>query len=224
MTGPFDTKNSQNGGSQVEPRLDGVHQNADVWLNGVHLGFHPYGYTAFTHDLTPHLNPTGPNVLAVPVDNSAQNSRCYSGSGIYRHTWLTVTGPVRIPLWGVHVTTPEVSERRSVAHVEVSVANLGARGPPRRTYESRSSTRTGTSWPRDTRPHGVSDRAPRPTRRSTSRSSGPHCGPPTLMRGQVVDTVTVGFAVALDRSEEHRMVGAGPDQRGAAGSQPPPAW
>ncbi|SFF61037.1 sugar-binding domain-containing protein [Streptomyces mirabilis] len=53
------------GGPQVELRFDGVHQNADVWLNGVHLGFHPYGYTAFAHDLTPHLNPTGPNVLAV---------------------------------------------------------------------------------------------------------------------------------------------------------------
>ena len=48
--------------------------------------------------------------------------------GIYRHTWLTVTGPVRVPLWGVLVTTPEIGERRSVAHVEVSVGNLGA-GP-----------------------------------------------------------------------------------------------
>jgi beta-galactosidase len=33
---------------------------------------------------------------------------------------------VRIPLWGVAVTTPTVDPRRSVAHVEVSVANLGA--------------------------------------------------------------------------------------------------
>ncbi|MFF7923277.1 hypothetical protein ACFZDP_19195 [Streptomyces mirabilis] len=44
--GPFDTKN------------DGVHQNADLWLNGVHLGFHPYGYTAFDYDLPPHLRHT----------------------------------------------------------------------------------------------------------------------------------------------------------------------
>jgi beta-galactosidase len=64
-------------------------------------------------------------VLAVRVDNSGRNSRWYSGSGIYRHTWLTVTGPVRVPLWGVWVTTPVVSERESVAHLEVSVANLG---------------------------------------------------------------------------------------------------
>jgi beta-galactosidase len=111
----------------VELRFDGVYQNADVWLNGVHLGFHPYGYTSFAFDLTPHLNHAGTNVLAVRVDNSGRTSRWYSGSGIYRHTWLTVTGPVRIPLWGVSVTTPVVSGRQSVAHVEVSVANLGGR-------------------------------------------------------------------------------------------------
>ncbi|MEU5597620.1 glycoside hydrolase family 2 TIM barrel-domain containing protein [Streptomyces sp. NPDC020298] len=150
VIGPFDTQRSQNGGStgytvggigwyrkhfpspgdgdhHAELRFDGVHQNADVWLNGVHLGFHPYGYTSFAYDLTPHLNRTGPNVLAVRVDNSGQNSRWYSGSGIYRHTWLTVTGPVRIPLWGVRVTTPEAGTRRSVARVAVSVANLGMR-------------------------------------------------------------------------------------------------
>jgi beta-galactosidase len=108
-------------GSHAELRFDGVYQNADVWVNGAHLGFHPYGYTPFGFDITPHLNPTGPNVLAVRVDNSGKTSRWYSGSGIYRHTWLTITDSVRIPLFGVYVTT-----RESVAHAEVSVANLGA--------------------------------------------------------------------------------------------------
>jgi beta-galactosidase len=110
-------------GHRVELRFDGVYQNADVWLNGVHLGFHPYGYTPFAFDLTPNLNHDGTNVLAVRVDNSGKTSRWYSGSGIYRHTWLTITGAIRIPLWGVYVTTPLVGER-SQAHVEVSVANL----------------------------------------------------------------------------------------------------
>ncbi|WP_212910811.1 glycoside hydrolase family 2 TIM barrel-domain containing protein [Streptomyces sp. TS71-3] len=114
------------GETRAELRFDGVYQNADVWLNGVHLGFHPYGYTSFAYDLTPHLNQTGPNVLAVRVDNSGQNSRWYAGSGIYRHTWLTVTGPVRIPLWGVSVTTPVVGEQHAVARVDVSVAGLAA--------------------------------------------------------------------------------------------------
>ncbi|MBN1780047.1 hypothetical protein JW948_02905 [bacterium] len=33
--------------------FDGVYMNADVWLNGRHLGNHPYGYTSFVLDLTP---------------------------------------------------------------------------------------------------------------------------------------------------------------------------
>ncbi|WP_433190091.1 glycoside hydrolase family 2 protein [Actinoallomurus sp. CA-150999] len=113
-------------GRRVELGFDGVHQSADVWLNGVHLGFHPNGYTSFAYDLTPHLNRDGANVVAVRVDNTGKTSRWYSGSGINRHTWLTVTGPVRIPLWGVHVTTPVVDERGSVARVEVQVVSSGA--------------------------------------------------------------------------------------------------
>jgi beta-galactosidase len=115
------------GGGRVELRFDGVYQNADVWLNGVHLGFHPNGYTSFAFDLTGNLKTSGDNLLAVRVDNRGKTSRWYSGSGIYRHAWLTVTGAVRVPLWGVHVTTPMVGEERSTAAVSVEVANAGAR-------------------------------------------------------------------------------------------------
>ena len=75
-------------------RFDGVYMNADFWINGHPLGNHPYGYTSFEFDLTPYLKPAGQeNVLAVRVRNEGKNSRWYSGSGIYRHTWLTVTEP-----------------------------------------------------------------------------------------------------------------------------------
>lgn len=116
----------QGSGQHVELRFDGVYRNADVWLNGVHLGFHPNGYLSFAYDLTPHLNPGGDNVLAVRVENRGKTSRWYSGSGIYRHTWLTVTAPVRISLWGVQVTTPVANAHRSVAKVAVQVTNTGA--------------------------------------------------------------------------------------------------
>ena len=77
--------------------------NSDVWLNGHHLGNHPYGYTPFYYDLTPYLKPAGQeNVLAVRVRNEGKNSRWYSGSGIYRHVWLTVTDPVHVAPWGVY--------------------------------------------------------------------------------------------------------------------------
>ena len=114
-----------NADDQVEIRFDGVYMNSDVWLNGRHLGNHPYGYTSFAYDLTPHLHRNAENVLAVRVRNEGKNSRWYSGSGIYRHVWLHVSGEVRIPLWSVGVTTPEVSKDAADVRVAVKVENRG---------------------------------------------------------------------------------------------------
>lgn len=111
--------------SQVEIVFDGVYMNSDVWLNGHHLGDRPYGYTTFAYDLTPYLHRGGENVLAVRVRNEGRNSRWYSGSGIYRHVWLNVTGEVRVPLWGVYVTTPEVSRGAATVKVTVKIENRG---------------------------------------------------------------------------------------------------
>ena len=52
--------------------FDGVYMNSDVWLNGVHLGNRPYGYSSFQYELTPHLKFGGEtNVLAVRADRAA---------------------------------------------------------------------------------------------------------------------------------------------------------
>ena len=40
-------------------QFDGVYMNTDVWLNGKHLGFHPYGYTPFYYDFIPQTCRTG---------------------------------------------------------------------------------------------------------------------------------------------------------------------
>ena len=111
-------------GKRIAARFDGVYMNADFWINGQPLGNHPYGYTGFEFDLTPHLKPAGEeNVLAVRVRNEGKTSRWYSGSGIYRHTWLTVTDPIYMPLWGVSVTTPEVSKEKAVVKIASEVRN-----------------------------------------------------------------------------------------------------
>jgi beta-galactosidase len=112
-------------GRQAEIVFDGVYMNSDVWLNGQLLGNHPYGYTAFSYDLTPHLRRDGENVLAVRVRNEGRNSRWYSGSGIYRHVWLNVTGEVRVPLWGIGVTTPEVAKDSATVKVAIKIENRG---------------------------------------------------------------------------------------------------
>lgn len=104
--------------------FDGVYMNADVWINGHHLGNHPYGYTPFYYDLTPYLKPVGQqNTIAVRVLNHGKNSRWYSGSGIYRHVNLIVTDPVHVDPWGVYITTPEVSGDKAVIHIRTSINN-----------------------------------------------------------------------------------------------------
>ena len=115
---------SADAGKLVAVRFDGVYMNADFWINGHPLGNHPYGYTSFEFDLTPYLKPAGrENVLAVRVRNEGKNSRWYSGSGIYRHTWLTVTAPLCVPTWGVFVTTPEVSQDKAVVKITSEIRN-----------------------------------------------------------------------------------------------------
>ena len=53
-------------GKRVFIEFDGVYMNSDVWLNGVHLGNRPYGYSSFQYELTPYLKfGDEKNVLAV---------------------------------------------------------------------------------------------------------------------------------------------------------------
>jgi beta-galactosidase len=112
---------------QVSVQFDGVFMNADVYLNGHQVGHHAYGYTSFTCDLTPFLEPAGEsNVLAVRVNNDTQpNSRWYTGSGIYRHVWADVTGLVHVASWGTTITTPKVSTNSADVVIKTRVRNDG---------------------------------------------------------------------------------------------------
>jgi len=112
---------------QVSIEIDGAYQNSEVWINGQFLGKRPFGYISFAYDLTPHLNAGGDNVVAVKVDNTPQpSSRWYSGSGIYRHTWLVAVNPVHVAHWGTFVTTPRVSKESAAVHVNTKVRNGNA--------------------------------------------------------------------------------------------------
>jgi len=112
--------------AHVELEFDGVYMNAQVWLNGKLVAEHPYGYSAFVADLTPHLHPSGQNVLAVRVANIGRNSRWYSGSGIYRHVRLNILRAVRFEQWGLTVTTPMITPDAATVHVAARTANAPA--------------------------------------------------------------------------------------------------
>ncbi|SFV29306.1 sugar-binding domain-containing protein [Thermoflavifilum thermophilum] len=110
-------------GKQVWILFEGVYMNADVWINGHHLGNHPYGYTSFWYDISPYLQWNQNNVLAVEVKNEGWNSRWYAGSGIYRHVWLMLVDSLHINLWGVHVNTTNVAHHQATISVRTQITN-----------------------------------------------------------------------------------------------------
>ncbi len=107
-------------------RFEGVYRNSDVWINGHHLGHRPNGYIDFEYELTPHLQP-GENVLAVRVEReNVADSRWYTGSGIYRDVWLTLTDPVHVVRHGVFLTTPQITGTYAEVNSTCEVTNGSA--------------------------------------------------------------------------------------------------
>jgi beta-galactosidase len=105
-------------------RFDGIYSESEVWFNGHHVGFHPNGYTPFNYDVTKFINENGkPNIIAVRVKNEGVNSRWYSGSGIYRHVWLTVANKVHVPVWGVNISSTKSGEQSSLVNLKIKVEN-----------------------------------------------------------------------------------------------------
>ena len=85
---------------------------------------------SFYYDLTAFLLPPGQsNVIAVQVKNEGRNSRWYSGSGIYRHVWLTTVAPLHIDIWGTYITTPSVAGNAATIAVETTIQNNSNKAP-----------------------------------------------------------------------------------------------
>jgi beta-galactosidase len=107
-------------------QFDGIYRNSEVYVNGEFVGRRPYGYSSFYYDITPFLkfgNQT--NIIAVKVDNSQQqNSRWYSGSGIYRNVWLIKTDKFFIEPWGTFVSPQSITSKSAKVTITTSIQNL----------------------------------------------------------------------------------------------------
>lgn len=100
-------------GKAISIVFDGIYNRSNVYLNGHHLGFRPYGFVQLEYNLTPYLKYGKENELYVTVDNPSDNdsiARWYTGSGIYRHAWLIKTNPVHIATNGTYVVTKDNKE------------------------------------------------------------------------------------------------------------------
>ena len=104
--------------------FEGVYRNSEVFINGVSLGVRPNGYISFQYDLTPYLKFGEKNTIAVRVDHSKSNdSRWYTGSGIYRDVYLIYQNKVHINFWGVYCTTQNVKADQADLQIQTSIGN-----------------------------------------------------------------------------------------------------
>ena len=111
---------------QLVIQFDGIYMNSEVWINGYFLGRHPYGFTTLQYDLTDyiHSGTNEINTIAVRVDNSLKEStRWYTGSGIYRNTWLIATNFVHFNYYkGVYINTPVVNSAKATVQINYDFA------------------------------------------------------------------------------------------------------
>lgn len=104
--------------------FDGAMSNARVKVNGKEIGNWRYGYSSFHLSADGAVVP-GDNLLEVSLENMAESSRWYPGAGLFRNVHLITTQRVHIPVWGVYVTTPNVTD--DVATVRVVTTLDGAK-------------------------------------------------------------------------------------------------
>ncbi len=123
------------GASHVELHFGATFYSSRVWLNGVEVGGHEGGYTAYSLDITSHLLPV--NYLAVEIDNRLTEQTIpgyamrqkdphdawydwWDYGGIVRDVWLTVAGPIEVQ--GQRIRS-EIDPNGATVHDEIFLAS-----------------------------------------------------------------------------------------------------
>jgi len=101
--------------------FEGVYRDAVVYVNGTVAARRPYGYSQF-HVPIDHLVRVGDNELLVEA-RAHDDSRWYSGAGIYRNVWLLQSGRLHLAPEGLDVRTPEIDDDGAVIAVTTVVRN-----------------------------------------------------------------------------------------------------
>ena len=104
----------------------GVYKNADVWMNGYHLGGRPSGYAEFSFDVTEILQyaPDDDVVVAVRVDHrDIADSRWYNGSGLTRRVELQIDDEVAVAEHGTTFETVALGEDEATIRIGQTIVN-----------------------------------------------------------------------------------------------------
>lgn len=115
-------------------RFEGVNQECEVYVNGELAGSHVGGYTAFNIDITPFLNRSERQIVAVKVDNRFNENIppltadfTFFG-GIYRPIHLVTTDQQMFSMndyggSGVYISTPHVDKHNATVEVAYHLSN-----------------------------------------------------------------------------------------------------
>jgi len=103
--------------------FDGVYRKAMVYINDEFAGQWAYGYSRFYIDADPFLRPGQDNEIKV-IATSGNDSRWYTGAGIYRDAHLLTSGPVFIAPDGVRITTVDANRQEATLTVETQIENI----------------------------------------------------------------------------------------------------
>ncbi|MBY0217810.1 glycoside hydrolase family 2 protein [Paenibacillus illinoisensis] len=109
---------------RVTFEFEGVYMNAMVYINGDFAGQHPYGYSNFYIKADPFLKYGEKNEIKV-IARSNDDSRWYTGTGIYRNTKWIIANLIHYSLDGIRITTSDSSNERATVNIATVVENEG---------------------------------------------------------------------------------------------------
>ncbi|OHV45714.1 DUF4982 domain-containing protein [Pseudofrankia sp. BMG5.36] len=110
---------------RVTLEFEGVYRHARVYLNGDLAGQCASGYSTFRVRADHLLRYGADNEVRVEA-RSQDDSRWYSGGGIYRDTSIIVADLLHLALDGVRVTTPVVDDDLAIVVVATEIQNESA--------------------------------------------------------------------------------------------------
>jgi len=109
-------------GSVVALAFEGVYRDAVIYVNDTVVGRRPSGYAEILVEISDFLDRGGANAVKVEC-RAHDDSRWYSGAGIYRNVWLLTAGSVHVEEQSLSITTPTIDDDVATVVVQAQVAN-----------------------------------------------------------------------------------------------------
>jgi beta-galactosidase len=104
----------------VEFRFEGTYTRSMVYINGAFAGQRPYGYAEFTIDADRFLKYNQENEIKAVV-RTTDDSRWYTGAGLYRPVCMLVSSLTHFVSDGIRVETSQITDKQAVITVNSEV-------------------------------------------------------------------------------------------------------